>query len=328
MPYVRPDVQAMLAMLAAAPGPRIHDTDPATARMMARTMAQVAERPRGDIAEVQDLTIPAADGHAIPLRLYRPALGSEPAPVLLWLHGGGWVIGDLDTYDSLCAEAARTLGITVLAVDYRMGPEVRFPSAADDCIDAARWLAGSPAGIGHAVTGLVIGGDSAGGNLTAVLCQELGDSLAVPILAQWLIYPSTDMAWSHGSMEEFANGYLLEARTMAWFSSHYLAPDSDLGHARAAPLNAESLAGQPSALVFTCSLDPLRDQGRAYAAKLITHGVRTIFREAEGQIHGSINNRGGIPSAHDDLLACLKDLKLLIDEAVAALPAARAQAAE
>ncbi len=328
MPYVRPDVQAMLAMLAAAPGPRIHDTDPATARTMARAMSQLAERPRGDIAEVRNLTIAAGDGHAIPARLYRATIDAAPAPVLLWLHGGGWVIGDLDTYDSLCAEVARTLGMTVLSIDYRMGPEVRFPNAANDCVDAARWLTRSPAEIGHPVTGMVVAGDSAGGNLSIVVCQELNGTLPVPILAQWLIYPSTDMNWAHGSMEEFADGYLLEARTMAWFSSHYLAPDSDLSHPRAAPLNAASLAGQPPALVFVCGLDPLRDQGRAYAAKLITHGVRTIFREAEGQIHGSINNRGAIPSAHDDLLACLRDLKRLIDESVAALPAAERQAAE
>ncbi len=327
MPYVRPDVQAMLAMLAAAPGPKIYDGDAATGRMMARTMAQFAERPRGPIAAVTDLTIPAHDGHAIPARLYRDSASTVPAPVLLYLHGGGWVIGDLDTYDGLCAEIARTLGVTVLSIDYRMGPEVRFPGAADDCVAAAQWLARSPAEIGHAVTGIVPGGDSAGGNLSIVLCHELNGKLPVPILAQWLIYPSTDMGWTHGSMEEFAEGYLLEARTMDWFASHYMNADDDLTHPRAAPLRAVSLTGQPPAMVYVCGLDPLRDQGRAYAAKLIEHGVRTIFREAAGQVHGSINNRAAIPSAHDDLLGCLADLRLLIDEAVAALPAA-AMAAE
>ena len=325
-PYVRPDVQAFLAMLATAPGPKIHEGDPAAARAMARMMSQLTERPRGDVAEVKALTIPGPDGHAVPARLYRAHLDDAPAPVLLYLHGGGWVIGDLDTYDGLCAEVSRTLGVTVVSLDYRMGPEVRFPVPADDCVAAARWLARSPAEIGHPVTGIVPGGDSAGGNLSIVVCQELAGRLAVPILAQWLIYPSTDMGEAGGSMVEFAEGYLLEARTMDWFSSHYLASDADVRHPRAAPLHAESLVGQPPALVFTCSLDPLRDQGRAYAGKLIAHGVRTIFREAEGQIHGCINNRAGIPSAHTDLLGQLGDLKLLIDEAVASLPAAQAQA--
>jgi acetyl esterase len=322
MPYVRPDTQAMLAMLAAAGGPAINEVDPAAGREAMKMMAQIGERPRGDLAEIRDLTIPSPHGHPIPARLYRPALSATPAPVVIFYHGGGWVIGDLDVYESLCAEVARTLGLDVLSIDYRLAPEHRFPAATEDCLAATEWLAKSPAEIGHPVTGVVPSGDSAGGNLAAVVSQQLHGKLPVPILAQWLIYPGLDMTAEGGSMHEFADGYLLTGALMQWFQNHYLGQDADPLHAWASPLHSD-VAGQPATLIFTCGLDPLRDQGRAYAAKLVGAGVRTIFREAAGQVHGSVTLRGAIPSAHDDLHANLRDLKLLIDEALAAMPAAR-----
>ena len=319
MPFVRPDVQNILNMLSAQPGPAMHEMDAASARQMMTMMGQIAERPRGDLAEIKDLSIPSPHGgHAIPARLYRNNLLSTPAPVLIFYHGGGWVIGDLDVYASLCAEIARTLDMSVLSVDYRLAPEHRFPAATEDCLAATQWLAASPPEIGHAVTGVIPAGDSAGGNLAAVISLELNGTLAVPILAQWLIYPGVDMTATTGSMQEFAEGYLLTAASMEWFTAHYMGPDADLTHNWASPLHVESLAGQPATLVFTCGLDPLRDQGRAYAAKLISAGVRTIFREAPGQIHGSVTLRGAIPSAQDDLHANLRDLRILIDEAQAA----------
>ena len=315
MPFVRPDVQNILDMLAAQPGPAMHEMDAVSARQMMTVMGQMAERPRGDLAEIKDVAIPSPHGHAIPGRVYRNNLLIHPAPVLIFYHGGGWVIGDLDIYDSVCAEICRTLDITVLSVDYRLAPEHRFPAATEDCVAATQWLAGSPGEIGHPVSGLVPAGDSAGGNLAAVCSLELNGKLPVPILAQWLIYPGVDMTATTGSMEQFAEGFLLTAASMEWFTAHYMGPEPDLLHTRASPLHVDSLAGQPATLVFTCGLDPLRDQGRAYAAKLVSAGVRTIFREAAGQIHGSITLRGAIPSAQDDLLANLKDLRTLIDEA-------------
>jgi acetyl esterase len=327
MPFVRPDVQNVLSMLGGQPGPQMHEMDPAGAREMMRMMGALTEAPRPELPEIKDLTIPSPHGHAIPARLYRHTLAADPAPVLIFYHGGGWVIGDLDVYDSLCAEIARSLGITVLSIDYRLAPEHRFPAATEDCIAATNWLARSPAEIGHPVTGVIPAGDSAGGNLAAVISQELTGKMTVPILAQWLIYPGVDMKADTGSMVEFGEGFLLTAAGMAWFTDHYMGPTPDLMHPWASPLHTESLAGQPSTLVFTCGLDPLRDQGRAYAAKLVAAGVRTIFREAAGQIHGSVTLRGAIPSAQDDLHANLRDLRTLIDEALAAQPAQK-QAAE
>lgn len=313
MPFVRPDVQNLLSMLASQAGPKMEEGDAATARAMMSMMGGLVEAPRPDVAEIKDLGIPGPGG-IIPARLYRNTLAADPAPVLMFYHGGGWVIGDLEVYDSVCAEICRILNMTVVSVDYRLAPEHVFPAATEDCLAATAWVAASPAEIGHPVTGLIPAGDSAGGNLAAVISQEQHGKLPVPIIAQWLIYPGVDMTANTGSMVDFADGYLLTAGTMDWFMKHYLG-DQDSTHPWASPLLAETLAGQPPTLVYTCGLDPLRDQGRAYAARLVAAGVRTIFREAEGQIHGSITLRAGIPSAQDDLHKNLRALKLLIDEA-------------
>lgn len=316
MSFVRPDVQAFLGFLNAQPGPQLHEMQPPAARDMMRAMGQLADLPRGPIARVEDISIEGPHGHAIPLRIYSPReSGGPPSTVLMFFHGGGWVIGDLETHDPLCAEIARGLDITVIAVDYRLAPEHRFPAAGEDCLAATRWAAASPKQIGHAVTGLVVAGDSAGGNLAAITAQELAGTLAVPIVAQWLIYPGVDMTATEGSMQQFGEGYLLSAEGMAWFSRHYLGDFTDLADRRASPLHHDALDGQPAALVFTCGLDPLRDQGRAYAAKLIASGVPTVFREAKGQIHGCMNLRQGIPSTQGDLAGCIGALRQIINEA-------------
>jgi acetyl esterase len=263
--------------------------------------------PRGEINST-DLTLPGG----VKARLYTPA-ALEDGSVVAYYHGGGWVIGDLDTHDPLCAEIARALGRRVLSVDYRLAPEARFPAAAEDCLAATRWLAGSPAEVGSAVTGIIPAGDSAGGHMAALVTRELHGQLPVPIVAQWLIYPVTDMTAAEGSMVELGEGYVLTKATMDWFIDAYMGSATDkLLHPWASPLLAETLDGLPPAMLLTCGLDPLRDQGRAYAGRLIEHGVRTIFREAAGQIHGCFTMRQGIPSAQDDLAGCIADLKLLL----------------
>jgi acetyl esterase len=321
VPFVRPDVANLLAMLASAPGPKMEEGDPATAREMMRMMGLIAELPRGEIAHAANFTIPSPHGHAIPARAYSAAADPGPGPVLVYFHGGGWVIGDLETHDSLCAEIARVAGMTVVSVDYRLAPEHRFPAATEDCLAAMRWLAETTKPVGHVVTGLIPAGDSAGGNLAAVVAQELHGKLPVPIVAQWLIYPGVDMTTNSGSMQEFAEGYLLTNGGMRWFTEHYMGSEPDLSHAYASPLHAASLAGLPPAMVLTCGLDPLRDQGRAYAAKLVAAGVQVVFREAAGQIHGCMTLRQAIPSTQGDLHACLAALRGMVDEALAAPPA-------
>ena len=315
-PFVRADVQQLLDMMAQQDGPKMEEVSPAEARNMMQAMGHIAERPRGELHEVKDVTAPSGHGHEIPVRIYHAAKPAGPAPALVFYHGGGWVIGDLITHDSLCAEMARQLNMTVVAVDYRLAPEHKFPAAGEDCIAATRWVATSPKEVGHEVTGVVLSGDSAGGNMAAITAQELQGKLGVPILAQYLIYPGVDMGAAGGSMDEFSEGYLLTRAGMEWFGDHYLTTAEDRDDPRASPIKADSLAGQPRTLVFTCGLDPLRDQGRAYAARLIESGVRTIYREAAGQIHGCMNLRQAIPSAQEDLSNCMADLKHLLNEAL------------
>ena len=276
MPYVREDVANLLQLLSANPAPQMHEVDHATARDMYRQMGSITERPAPALARKEDISIPGPAG---------------PVPA----------------HDSLCAEIAHQLGVSVIAVDYRLAPETRFPGATEDCLAATRWAATSPAILGHKATGLILAGDSAGGNLAAAVARETAREL--PLIAQWLIYPGVDMGWEGGSLAEFSEGYLLTAAGMTWFMTHY-APDND--HPWASPLRATEWDGLPPALVFTCGLDPLRDQGRAYAARLIETGHRVVYREAAGQIHGCMTMRGGIPSAQADLEGQIADLKALI----------------
>ncbi len=325
MPFVRPDVAAFLDLANKAPGPKINEMAPVQARKMMRDMGMYGELPRGEIRRVEDISIPAPEGHAIPARLYaHHAAATLPAPVLLYFHGGGWVIGDLETHDSLCAEIARESGLTVIAVDYRLAPEYPFPAGINDCFTATRWAASAPDIVGHGVTGLVVTGDSAGGNFAAITAQELNGQLPVPILVQWLIYPGVDMLAEGGSLDEFAEGYLLTRKGAEWFHAHYLGDTPpDPTHPHLSPMHGR-FHGVASALVFTCGLDPIRDQGRAYAGRLIAHGVRTIFREAAGQIHNCFLLRRALPSAQGDLAGCIADLKILVHEAEAEATMAQA----
>ena len=313
-PDVRPDVRTFLDFLNNLPGPRSHEVGPAEARLMMLKSRHVADAPVGELALIRDLSCPGPRGE-IGLRLYDARADRGPGPLVLFLHGGGFVLGDLDTHEPFCAEMARQLDLPVVAVDYRLAPEHPFPAGAEDCIAAARWLAQSPEPLGRAITGLVPCGDSAGGNLAIVVSLALRDEpAAVPVLAQWPIYPAADPAkGGYPSFTDFAEGYLLTRDGMRWFDDCYAAEAKDW---RYSPL-VKSQAGMPPTLVVTASLDPIRDQGRAYAAACIEAGVPTIFREARGNIHGFINLRKAIPSSDEDIRAAIEALKLLIEEAQA-----------
>lgn len=315
MTYVRPDVQALLDQMKAAPGPSIADLGAVAGREMYRAMGSMLDLPRGDIAEVRDIAIPGPAG-AIPARLYRNHK-AKSGDVLVYFHGGGWVIGDLESHDGLAAEIARGSGLTVVAIDYRMAPEDIFPAAADDCIAATRWVAGSPAELGEKVTGVAVAGDSAGGNLSAVVAQALAGQLPVPFKAQWLIYPAVDMVENWGSLDEFADDYVLTKAVMRWFEVTYAPTATQRHDVRASPLRATSLAGQPPAVVMTCGLDPLRDQGRAYAAKLAEAGVSVTFRELAGVVHGAFNLRAALPSIAADLKRGIADLRTAMEASAA-----------
>lgn len=320
--YVRPDVRGFLEFAYAQPGPRTHEVTPEEARTMYRTLVALADQPAPEIAVTRDLSIPGPGG-SIPAKLFDCREHREPGPVVLFIHGGGFVIGDVAGYASLCGEIARGLDLPVVSVDYRLAPEAPFPAAPEDCEAAARWIASNPDALGRHATSLVIAGDSAGGNLTIVTTMALRDQpAAAPVIAQWPIYPVTDGAETHESVQNFKTGYLLEGDTMQWFADHYAGDAADW---RLNPILKDQ-AGMPPTLVVTASLDPLLDQGRDYAARLVRAGVPTIYREAKGTIHGFMNLRRAIPSSQGDLAGCLAVLKPLIQEAEAGRVMAEAAA--
>lgn len=310
-PYVRPDVAGFLGFLNNLPGPKMHQLEPPAARATYAAMKDIADPPVGELATIADLTIPGPAGD-IPARLFDVAESRAPGPLIVFFHGGGFVIGDLDTHASFCAEVSRTLDLPVLAVDYRLAPESPWPAAPDDCEAAARWAADSPAALSRKVTGLVTCGDSAGGNLAIVVAMALRDTpAAVPVIAQLPFYPATDTTQDYPSYSQFAEGYLLTRDSMDWFNAAYQA---EAEHIRASPLKGD-LTGMPPAVMVTASLDPIRDQGRAYAAALARAGVAVVYREAVGNIHGFITLRKAIPSSVGDVAGALAAAKTLIAEA-------------
>jgi len=310
-PHVRPDVAAFLTYLNAQTGPKTHEMGAVAARQAMGALRDLADLPVGPLAEIRDLAAPGPAGD-IPLRLFDARTTRDPGPAVVYFHGGGFVFGDLDSHAPICAEIARTLDLPVIAVDYRLAPENRWPAAPDDCEAAARWVAGSPTALGREITGLVLAGDSAGGALTVITALALREkAAAVPVLAQFPIYPLVDKVDQFASYHALNKGYVLTAESMDWFDDCYRA---DLSHWRGAPLRA-SQEGMPPTLVLTAGLDPLRDQGRAYAAATCLAGVPTVYREAVGTVHGFVCLRKLLPSAQQDVAGALAVLKAMLADA-------------
>ncbi|MEL7728239.1 alpha/beta hydrolase [Citromicrobium bathyomarinum] len=296
-PFVRDDVRTLLDMMKAMNRPPVEEVGAVAGREGMRAMGQIGEVEPKELAVIRDVTCPGPDGD-VPCRFYDSRESREAGPAVLFLHGGGFVIGDLDVYHSLCTEFAHRLDLPVLSVDYRLAPEAPFPAAPDDCEAAARWLASSPEALGREVTGLVISGDSAGGNLTIVTTNALRDApAAVPVLVQAPIYPVADEAGKHESYRNFKEGYFLTGKTMAWFDAQY-APDPE--SPRNLPMHGDCSDAPPTVLC-TAGLDPLRDSGRAYAASLVKNGTEVTYLEFPGIIHGFFTMRKAIPSGQADV---------------------------
>lgn len=262
------------------------------------------------IGSVRDLAAPGPRG-PIPLRLYRPAgvADASALPLLVYFHGGGWVIGDLDTHDVACRTLAAGAGIAVLAVDYRLAPEHRFPAAVDDCIAAVRFARAEAAALGADATRIAVGGDSAGGNLAAVVCLALRDA-GEPLPAfQLLIYPATDMRAVAPSHTANGQGYMLTADSIAYYREHYMPDAAEWADWRASPLLAPDHAHLPPALVLTAGFDPLRDEGRQYADALSGAGVACQYICFERQIHGFVTMGRVIDEANTALDLCATALR-------------------
>ncbi|WP_053239739.1 alpha/beta hydrolase [Pleomorphomonas koreensis] len=286
---LHPEIAADLAAAAARGEPPLRQLTPAAARARAEAEPRAAGKP---VQAVETLSIPVGDG-TIAARLYRPSGDGGALPAILYIHGGGWVLCSLDTHDNVCRNLAAAVGAVVVSIDYRMAPEHRFPTASDDCLAAVRWIGGQAADLGIDPARLIIGGDSAGGNLAAVTALRLRDEGGPKLLGQMLIYPVTDdIAAGHPSYAEFAEGFGLTADDMAWFWEHYVPDPALRAHPYASPLRADDLTGLPPALVLTAGCDVLRDEGEAYAGRLAAAGVTLDFRRYEGLHHGCAGDYG------------------------------------
>ena len=307
---LHPETRALLDLIEKAGLPATHTLAPVDARRMYRERRAYSQPVPPAVAAQAELCAPGPHGD-IPLRLYRP-LGSSAdtlLPVLVFFHGGGWVIGDLDTHDTLCRELANGSGACVIAVDYRMAPEHRFPAAVDDCIAATHWVRREAAHLKIDAARLGVGGDSAGGNLAAVVAIAARDSGDLPIAYQLLIYPATDQRRGTTSHTTNGQGYLLTTDTMAYFHDHYIAgPLQDLDW-RASPLLRDDLAKLPPALVLTAGFDPLRDEGILYSRRLTAAGNRASHVCFERQIHGFITMGRVLDEANTAVALCAAELK-------------------
>jgi acetyl esterase/lipase len=288
MPVVLdPDAAAVYKAFQEAGRPPYETVSPAEARQLYLAGRVVSNPEPPELESARPLAIPAPHG-SIPARIYTPKRLRKTdglSPCLVFFHGGGWVIGDLDSHDVVCRKLAHEGELIVISVDYRLAPEHKFPAAVDDAIAATQWVADNASQLGIDAARISVGGDSAGGNLAAVVALTARDRNGPKLAGQVLIYPATDFAMKHPSHAEPETSILLTHSVIKWFCNHYLG-DADIDDWRASPARAKTLAGLPPAYVLTAGGDPLRDEGDEYAKRLKQDGVPITYRHFSGQFHG------------------------------------------
>jgi len=305
-----PQIAAYLAERTGQQVPAFHELGPEGARKLVAAESALLGAPE-PLESTRDRTIPGPDS-ALRVRIYSP-LGHKcptgPVPALVYFHGGGWVVGRPEDFEVFCAAVANRTGFVVVAPSYRLAPEHPYPAAVEDAAAALEWVRRCAAELGIHPERIAVGGDSAGGNLAAVVCLRARD-LGHPMPAfQWLLYPVTDYNFDRASYHEFSEGYLLSLPDMQWFWDLYVPDKRRRTEPYASPLRAGSLAGLPGALVVTAEFDPLRDEGEAYAARLAEHGVPVVLKRYEGMIHGFLRRAGRFDRARlalDELAGILK----------------------
>lgn len=308
-----PAMRDVLRRMQRANRPHLHDLAPDQARIAYEVGAGVLEIPKIELPRVEDLHIPARDGAPLPARLYEPQLqgAGAPLPVLLYLHGGGFTIGSVKTHDQLCRSLAHQSGCAVVSLDYRLAPEFQFPTASNDAWDALQWLAREGAALGLDTTRLAVGGDSAGGTLAAA-CAILARDAGLPLALQLLIYPGTTAHQDTDSHETYAHGLILEKEGIAWFFNNYARDAADREDWRFAPLLAPDVEGVAPAYICLAELDPLVDEGVAYADKLRMAGVPVDLEIYRGVTHEFIKMGRAIPEARQAQTDAANALKLAL----------------
>lgn len=296
-----PQVKALLDQMAAAGQPPFHSQTPEQARGAIAAMLN-AFGPGEPVLKVEDRKVPGPAGE-IPIRIYQPAEKSNG--ILVYYHGGGWVIGNLESHDWMCRALANASQCTLVSVDYRLAPEHPFPAGPEDCYAAAVWVSNNAAALGSDANHLAVGGDSAGGNLAAVVSIMGRDRGGPRIRHQMLIYPATDAAMNTPSQKEFIrDGYVLSKADMEWFWGHYLREKKDADNPYASPARSRDLRGLPPAHVITAEFDPLRDEGENYAELLKRAGIKVAMRRYHGVVHGFVS----LAAAIDQGRAAIREL--------------------
>ena len=313
-----PQVVALLERARLSPLPTMDAVPPFVARRMYRERCLAVAPPAPKTGPITLLLAPSASG-PVAIRAYRPmgSAAEEILPALVYLHGGGWTIGDPDTHDVLCRELANGARCAVFSVDYRLAPEAPFPAAVDDCFASFDFIFRNSGSLKIKPTQIAVGGDSAGGNLATVVALMARDRGGPQPCLQLLIYPATDQHFGTGSFTRNGEGYLLTRRLMEVFRGYYLPREADYVDWRASPLRAKSLAGLPPAYVLTAGFDPLLDEGFAYAERLKKDGVETTYREYPDMVHGFIVFGGMVDTANAAVKECAAVLRGEFEKAIA-----------
>ena len=304
-----PLMKGFLDQFAALPGPKMWEQPIAEARATFPMLMQLVGPKDVPVGKVENLTMPGPAGD-LALRVYTPvAAGGDALPALVYFHGGGFIIGDLETHDGLCRMFANEGGFRVIAVDYRLAPEHKFPAAVEDAYAAVCWVEANAPKLGVDANRIAVGGDSAGGMLSAVVTQMAKEKGAPKLAFQLLLFPATDAQHETASKKEFAVGYFLDKQTMDWFFGSYIPVGTDLSDTRLSPLNAKDFSGLPPAYVMLGGYDPLHDEGLAYAEKLRTAGVKAQVVDYSDLVHCFIYFQAVLPQAHQAVADAAKAVR-------------------
>ena len=309
-----PLVKAFLDRAAAIPRPKAWEMPPAMARQSFAGMMQLTGPKDVPVGKIENFTIPGPGGE-IRARAYAPVATAGPQPTLIYFHGGGFVVGSLESHDGLCRLFAAEGGFKVIAVDYRLAPEHPWPAAVDDAMAALQWIEANSAQLGVDGGRIAIGGDSAGGMLAAIVTQQARDKTKLRIVYQMLLFPNTQVGGETSSLAEFAVGYFLERRAIEYFSSLYLPPGSDRNSPKVSPLRARDFSGLPPAFVMLGGYDPLHDEGLAYAEKLKAAGVKVTIADYPDMVHCFIYLQTVLSEAHEAVTRAAKAVKVALDAA-------------